>query len=366
MPTPRILILVPTLQLHDAVGHDVLGMREVYRDAGYDVAVWSQFVHPLCQPFTGTVHGLGGPWDDPDSVLIYHHAIEWDLGEKILGRAKGRVVIKHHNVTPPHFFDGYAEDIREACARGLAATDRLAQIPGVTIWGDSRFNCDDFTRRGVDSSRCRSVPPCHRIEDLAREPLDMVVTGAFRGCGPMLLFVGSFRPNKGHAKALGVFSDFLQRSGRLAHLLLVGSLDPRLTPYVDDIQDSARRLGLFDSVHIATSVNPMQLRAFYTLADLFLCVSEHEGFCVPLVEAMAFRVPIVAWNTSAVGETMDGVGTAIDEYDQAALAEAIDELMQDPLRAIAFSDKGRQRYEKVFHPQVIRRRLLELLEEITV
>jgi glycosyltransferase involved in cell wall biosynthesis len=63
---------------------------------------------------------------------------------------------------------------------------------------------------------------------------------------------------------------------------------------------------------------------------------------------------------------MDGVGTAIDEYDQAALAEAIDELMQDPLRAIAFSDKGRQRYEKVFHPQVIRRRLLELLEEVTV
>jgi glycosyltransferase involved in cell wall biosynthesis len=193
----------------------------------------------------------------------------------------------------------------------------------------------------------------------------VVVTGAFRGCGPLLLFVGAFRPNKGHAKAVEVFADYLQRSGRPAHLHLVGSLDPRLSQYVNDIQDSACRLGVFDLVHIATSVNPSQLRAFYTLADLFLCVSAHEGFCVPLVEAMAFRVPIVAWNAAAVGETMGGIGTTVDDDDQAALAEAIDELMQDPLRAIASSDDGRQRYETVFHPQVIRRRLLGLVEEVT-
>lgn len=364
MPSPRILILVPGLQPNDAVGQDVLGMMDVYRDAGYDVAVFSESIHPSCQAFAMPVQGADAPWNDPRSIVIYHHATHWERGEQILRRAKGRVIIKYHNITPPHFFNHYSEEFREACARGAASTDRIARIPQVIIWGDSRYNCSDFIRRGVDPTRSHPVPPCHRIESLAREPLDAFVTGAFRACGPLLLFVGAFRPNKGQAKAVETFAEYLRRSRRPARLLLAGNLDPRLSHYVDDIRGVARRLEVLDFVHIATSVSPMQLRAFYTSADVFLCVSEHEGFCMPLVEAMAFRVPLVAWDTSAVGETMGGAGVAVEHYAPAALAEAIDELTQNPLRALSFAEHGRRRYEQVFHPGVIRRRLLQLLEGV--
>jgi glycosyltransferase involved in cell wall biosynthesis len=106
------------------------------------------------------------------------------------------------------------------------------------------------------------------------------------------------------------------------------------------------------------------LRAYYTAASVFLCVSKHEGFCVPLVEAMYFRVPIVAWATTAVGETCGGCGRVFGAFDAGAFAVAIDQCIDDPAVARRLADQGRLRYETAFHPGALDDRLLALTKEV--
>ena len=363
----RTLLLIPTFQPNDAVGNDVLGMYEMLQGAGYDTTLFAQFVHPTHEKITKVLRSESdGPWDDPNAILIYHHAIDWDLGERVLARSKNKIVIKYHNVTPAHFYSNYAEHYYWACIRGIQATERLAKIQGTWIWGDSAYNAQEFAALGVPEERCRVVPPIHRIDDLARTPFDAVVTGAYRDPVANILFVGGIRPNKGHAKALEVFTSLRQFTDSPVRLLFVGNFDPNLKSYMDELRAYIAQLDLVEGedVVFATSVSPSQLRAYYMTASVFLCVSEHEGFCVPLVEAMAFRVPIVAWGTTAVGETAGGCGWIVDRYDPEELAKGVAQVIDNPTTAREFAARGRCRYETVFQKPAIERKLLSLVQEV--
>jgi glycosyltransferase involved in cell wall biosynthesis len=359
----RVHILVPTFQPNDAVGNDAAGMYYFLKSAGYDARLYAQHIHAAYSSITTQAGGANDDaWDDPNALLIYHHAIDWEMGEKILARTKNKIVIKYHNVTPPEFFSNYSEFYYWACVRGKEATARLAKLPDTLIWGDSQYNADEFVHLGVDPSRCRVVAPIHRIEDLTNEPFDNVVNGVFRDtCN--VLFVGGMRPNKGHAKALETLVALRERTSLPVRMLLVGNFDANLSSYTDDLHEYMKHLNVSDEVFFARSVTPSQLRAYYMVSSAFLCVSEHEGFCVPLVEAMAFRVPIVAWATTAVGETAGGCGHIHDKFDPDELAGSIAEIIENPELAREFSHKGRKRYEDVFHIRAIERKLLSLVQE---
>lgn len=363
----KVHILIPTFQPNDAVGNDVLGMYEVLRAAGFDANVFAQFIHPAHQSFARVlVNETGSEWSDPNAILIYHHAIDWDLGEKILARSKNKIVIKYHNVTPPHFYSNYAEHYYWACVRGIEATERLAKIPNTQIWGDSWFNAQEFIKLGVPPERCDVAAPLHRIEDLAREPFDSVVIGKYRGETPNILFVGGIRPNKGHTKALEIFAAYKAMGGLAARLLFVGNYDPNLKLYMDELQEYIVQLNLVpeEDVIFGTSVTPSQLRSYYMAASAFLCVSEHEGFCVPLVEAMSFRAPISAWSTTAVGETAGGCGFLVDGFDSERLAEGLAEIVENPPLAREYAWRGRERYEHVFHADALKQKLVQMVQKV--
>jgi glycosyltransferase involved in cell wall biosynthesis len=342
-------------------------MYNAFTEAGYDTAILAQFVHPTHEKITRVIASEeNGPWDDPHSILIYHHAIDWDLGERVLSRAKGRIVIKYHNVTPAHFYARYAEHYYWACVKGVHATERLAKIPDTWIWGDSWYNAQEFATLGVPENRCRVVAPMHRIEELGREPFDAVVTGTYRGNIANILFVGGIRPNKGHTKALEVLAAYKQLTDTPARLLFVGNFDANLKSYLDELREHVSQLDLDidQDVVFATSVTPSQLRAYYMVSSVFLCVSEHEGFCVPLVEAMSFRVPIVAWAMTAVGETAGGGGWVVDQYDPGELARGVAEIIDNAAVARELAMQGRCRYETVFQTEALKRQLLSLVSEV--
>jgi len=365
MPRTRVFLLVPTIQPHDAVGNDVLGMLEQLRVAGYETSMHAQFVHPSLTAITQVVHNDDASlFQSPRDLLIYHHAIDWELGESILRKARCKVVIKYHNVTPPAFYTGYAEHYFWACTNGVAATERIASIPGIRVWGDSLFNAREFMQLGVPEERCRVVAPLHKIDELTRIQMDSVVTGAYRDFEPNILFVGAFRPNKGHRRALEVFAAYCHLTDRKPRLFFVGSFDAKLDKYVRDIRQTAEELDVAGSLHFVHGASPAQLRSYYTAADIFLCVSEHEGFCVPLVEAMAFRVPIVAWATTAVGETAGDCGIVHETLDTEAMAASMDECFENPALARGLARRGRERYEEVFSNAAITRKLRNLVEEV--
>ena len=365
MAKPQIFLLIPSFQRNDAVGNDALGMYGFLKNAGYDAHLMAEHIHPSYKSITTSPAPEGDArWQDPNAIIIYHHAIQWDLGESILRRSKNRIVIKYHNVTPPEFFAPYAEHYYLACINGVEATKRLARLRIDFVWGASRFNADEFMRLGVAAERCRVVPPIHRVEDLGRSPLDAVVSGQYRDHRRNILFVGAFRPNKGHFKALEVFAAYRLLGGRPARLLFAGSYDTSLHRYIKELEEYARYLEVDDGLSICTSVSGPQLRSLYSLADVFLCVSEHEGFCVPLVEAMYFRTPIIAWASTAISETCDGCGLVHTEFKAEALAQDIESCMENPVLSRKLALEGRKRYETAFCPDVIGAKFLSLVEEV--
>lgn len=360
----QVYLFLPSLEPNDAVGTDVLQQRDMLKRAGYGVRIFAGSLNR-------TYHSLASKprvdadelWSDSGALLLYHHAVAWPEGERILARSKNRIVVKYHNVTPAHYFKPYAANYYRSCLDGAAATERIAKMRVDYLWGDSRYNAGEFMRLGVPEYRCRIAPPIHRIEELAKAPLDTLVSGMCRDSTPNLLFVGAFRPNKGHLKALEVLAEHQRLSTTRVRLIFVGSADPALGGYVERVKQRARDLNVIDRVVFAYGVDLSQLRAYYTLATVFLCTSEHEGFGVPLVEAMSFRVPLVAWATTAVGETAADCGRIFPDWNPKKMAIAIQELIEEPQTVRELAEQGRKRYEATFHPSVLERGFLKLIQE---
>lgn len=367
MSTVRnVYLMTPSLVPYDAIGNDVAAMRAALVEQGFAVQVFAQGVHPACAAIAEPLaRASASIWDSPDAVLIYHHSAGWPQGEAILFRTRNRVVIRYHNVTPPRFFAPYSEAHRVACQAGVESTRRIATLPHTLVVGDSHFNCADFTGAGVAPARCRVLPPLHQTDALGAEAADWATVARFSGETVNLLFVGGVKPNKGHARAIHVLAQYQRHFNPRARLIFAGGLDERMNGYVDSLKQTAAGLGVADDVIFTGSVTGSQIKSLYLSADVFLCTSEHEGFCVPLLEAMYFRVPIVAWGVTAVPETMGDCGVVLEEWNDYLFAAHIDRLVEDDEAARRVGAGGRKRYEHVFAPGVLRRRLHEIVAEVS-
>lgn len=361
----RVCLMTPNLVPYDAIGNDVQGMAECLRRSGYLVETYAEGVHPA---LSGVAEILDpktqGFWRDQDVLLIYHHSIGWPLGQSILAEAKCRVVVKHHNVTPPRFFKPYSADYVISCEAGQIATEAVARTPDALFWGDSEFNNEDLIQRGCDPDRCRVVAPFHGVDRLAKSPLSHDVVQACKQYrGARLLFVGGLKPNKGHARLIQALAAYSSYADPDSVLILPGSCDSRLTNYVQALRHFAGQLGVESRVLFVGPVDESQLRSYYFCADVFLCLSEHEGFCVPLLEAMHFRTPIVAHNCTAIPETVGSAGLVWDENDLGCIVESIAVCAERDDRGRSLAEAGWSRYSEYYAPQRIERTFLSLVEE---
>ncbi len=359
--SPAIRLLTPTLAPYDAIGNDVRQMA-VALIPSYSVDLYAEGIdRTLANTAKPLRSAPEADWSSTDDVLIYHHSMGWPLGEKILFRAKNRVIIRYHNVTPSRFFAPYSLPHEQACQAGAESTQRIAQIQNALIVGDSTFNCEGFIEIGVPPENCRVLPPFHLTEELGREPFHMATVQQYSGELVNILFVGGIKPNKGHARAIHVLAAYRRHFNERCRLIFAGGMDDRLNSYVDDLRQLAAKLGVAGQVIFTGAVSGSQMKTLYTIADVFLCTSEHEGFCVPLVEAMYFRTPIVAWAATAVPETLGDCGVLLEDWDEFLFASRIAELADDTELAGRFGDLGRKRYLSAFAPEVLKKKLCEII-----
>jgi glycosyltransferase involved in cell wall biosynthesis len=361
----RVYLLTPNLVPHDAIGNDVVGMAQSLRRSGYEVEVYAEGIHPA---LAGTAEKLDMSthsfWRDREALLIYHHSTGWVNGQAILTDARCCVAIKYHNVTPPRFFEPYSSEYVVSCEAGQLATETVALTPNALFWGDSKFNSEDLIEGGADPNRCRVLAPFHCLNRLAESPLSPeVIQSCRQHRGPKLLFVGGLKPNKGHARLIQVLAAYNSYADPDAVLLLPGSCDPRLANYAAALRQFAAQLGVESKVLFVGPVDDSQLRSYYFCADVFLCLSEHEGFCVPLLEAMHFRTPIVAHNSTAIPETVGDAGLLWEEDELACIVESIAVCAERDDRSRALAAAGFQRYSDYYSPQRIEQHFLSLVEE---
>lgn len=360
----RIAIAAASIVPGDAVGHDILHMGRILSERGHEVEL-----------FCGHRGGpdIRGPndvplrdflADDPSAVLILHHAIGWPAGVSLLTEVNCRRVVRYHNVTPARFYDPLCPAYAELCRLGRRQLHQLIRANCDLYLCDSPFNRDDLLASGADSARCVVTPPFNDIEHLARMTPDPTVLADYGDGRTNLLFVGRRAPNKGHRWLIDAFAVYHRRFDPQSRLLLVGKGDRATADYGRALRQQVQRLGLQGSVMFLDGATEAELRAFYAMAAVFVLASEHEGFCVPLVEAMALHVPIVAYGTTATPDTLGDAGLFWEDPDPFLLAQSIACLVRDPELRHRLRARGRQRYQRRFANSRIERIFLNALRPL--
>jgi glycosyltransferase involved in cell wall biosynthesis len=264
--------------------------------------------------------------NDARNVCMLHFSIGTDMAW-VFSNLRSRRVLVYHNVTPPEFARGVSRKLERECRRGRRQLRELAAATDLAI-GVSEYNRRELENLGF--ARTAVLPVVVDFSEHDRTPDDPDFERRWRGGGTAVLHVGRLVPNKRIEDVLRSF-DLYRRIDPGSRLLLVG--DPAGVPgYAESLRDLVARLGT-PEVHFLGHLDFGRLCTCFRLADLYISLSEHEGFCVPLLEAMHFRVPIVASAAGAVPETLGEAGLLVRERRFEEIAELMHCAVADaPLR----------------------------------
>ncbi len=359
----KAAVLIPVLTSKDAVGVDAIAMAQILEGLGIETRIFCQGSSGMKRktwPVAELLAFAGGPKD----LVIYHFSIGWPAAVEQLRRCRGFRVVKYHNITPARFFDGYSVEYRDACASGRDEVATVAKLGCELYLGASDYNLAELVEQGVPVERAGVLAPFHRVEEIVHAEADTGLIDALTDGARNFLMVGRIAPNKGHLDLIEVFSAYVRAYTEPARLLLVGKIDPRLQTYTDSIRQRIDEHDLNDHVQWINAASEAQLKAAYLSSHVFMILSEHEGFCVPLIESMALGVPIVAHASSAVPETLGDAGIAWEEKDSWLYAASAARIFSDDEARGNLLDCGRRRYQESFSNEVLKKRFIDFLEPV--
>ena len=313
--------VLATLGYGDAIGNEVLGIAKVLRDAGYASNIYSQTCESRLDHLTVDYRDLVAD-SRPDDILIHHFSIG-SRASRLAFALPARMVLVYHNITPPEYFVGVNPTLVKQCYTGRRELRAYAPRCDLAL-GDSEFNRAELEQMGFPRTAVLPVVPGFAHLELAPNPL---VARDFDDAWTNILFVGRLIPNKRIEDLVRFFHAYRLKYNPCARLLLVGSFRG-FEDYLASLASQIQRLRTPD-VHFIGHVSNEELTALYDVADLFLSASEHEGFCVPLVEAFSKQIPVIAFDAAAVPATMDGGGVLYDRKDPRHVASLMHAVLSD-------------------------------------
>jgi glycosyltransferase involved in cell wall biosynthesis len=318
---------VPAAHKGDAIGDSARRVRALLREMGHQSDLYAMTIDD-------DLRGDVIPWTDAGArtgdLTIFHFALVSPMTAEFAKLPAGRV-LQYHNVTPAHFFAGYDPAIFRLAKLGREDLQSLVGHTDIAL-GDSEYNRREleslgFTNTGVfpiavDTRRITDAPRRPALEDVLNEE-----------GWTNFLFVGRIVPNKkieDHIKLAEHYKRYVDEQYRF---VFVGKTDA--TPrYYAAIRALLDRYRMPQGRFIFTGPVPDEdLAAYYRTASVYISLSEHEGFCVPLLEAMAADVPVLAYASTAVPDTLGGAGVQFSPKDLEYAAELLGELAyNDDLR----------------------------------
>jgi glycosyltransferase involved in cell wall biosynthesis len=356
-------VVAPSIMPADAVSCDALGMVKALREAGHEAYLYAENCHPsLAAQVCDVSQYKAGPARRPGETLIYHHAVGWHPGIDLCRTTLNRRIVKFHNVTPPKFYEGINTEYVGSCLHGALHTAELLRFPTALFLADSKFSALELVRLGADPKCVEVLPPFHATSTLVDTQADLEIVKDYQDDIRNILFVGRIAPNKGHIQLLEVFAYYRQHLNPRSRLHVVGAIDPRLRPYTEEVHRTIWRLGLAGSVKLTGMVSSAELKAYYLIAHAYLCTSQHEGFCVPLVEAMALKLPCIAWAVTGVASTLGPNSLSWPEMDVPLLAQSLHACIEDRSLREEIVRRQSVRYRRRFTQQGISKRFLCLLD----
>ena len=293
----------------------------------------------------------------PEDGLIYHHSIGTGLTLET-SRHRGPSLLIYHNITPPDFFLPYNRSFAGILKKGIIDLGRLSSSFDMAV-GDSSFNRQDLDQKGFPATEQLPilVDPSRWALPSDRDTLRRLNDGRKN-----IIFVGRLAPNKKQEDLVEMFFH-LRKEFPASRLILVGDGAGNAS-YVHLLYERIRKYGLSDHVEITGKVSENELHAYYKSADLFVSMSEHEGFGVPLIESMWFDIPVLAFSSTAVPETMQGAGVLFTEKSSfAEIAHMAGVLLEnEEIRSRVIQEQRNVR--ELYSPQRLLKSYRDLFQKI--
>ncbi len=339
---------LPACSPGDGIGNGALYTRRLLRERGLHAEIFALSIHPALADEVWPFHAYTGA---ADQVLLIHHG-HGNPVEEQLRRLPDRKILVYHNITPSRFFA--ADDpIQSDLALGRAQLERWREWLTGAI-GDSEHNADELRQAGYEPATTAAIPLLVDLQGLrAREP-DTATVRRHEG-RRSVLFVGRRIPHKNQAALLQAFQRLQGLTAQPTELILPGGGSP---DYVAELEAAVARMGLGDRVHMPGKVIDAELAGYFAAADAYVSLSEHEGFGMPLVEAMVYDLPVLAYaaEDSSVAETVGEGGLVLADAEPGTVAGTVATLFEEPsLRSRLIGSQRRRLAE--FEPERIQQRL---------
>ncbi len=313
--------VLATLGYGDAIGNEVLGIQRVLRTAGYESEIFVQTADPRLEDLTLDYRDLPDA-SHPDNILIHHFSIG-ARASRVAYALPDRMALVYHNITPPEYFVDVHELLVKLCYLGRRELALYKDRCDLAL-GDSEYNRQELDAIGFPVTGILPVVP--DFSHLSG-PGNYMHAAQFDDGWVNVLFVGRIIPNKKIEDVIRCFQAYKRWFNPRARLLLVGT-QSGFEKYLAMLHQFIADIDAQD-VHFLGHVANQELTAYYELADVFLCASEHEGFCVPLVESFHMGVPVLAYAATAVPATMDGAGVLYTDKQPLHVAALIDAITSD-------------------------------------
>jgi glycosyltransferase involved in cell wall biosynthesis len=328
---------------HDAITTEALVFRRYFSGWGWG---GSDHAFRIAPGLGGRIASADRLSMQPEDVLLLHHSAGWPQLEKLLALPNPKLLL-YHNVTPPHWLWEYAPMVAAHCAAGREQLHQLARAAEQTA-ADSAFNASEL---GVEGT---IVIPLL----VERDTLGAPAASSDPARPPHILFVGRLSPHKRQDELIRVFALYRRHRAPDARLTLVG--DPISDAFVAMLRGLAGALAP-GAVRIQSGLDATALGECYRDATAFLCMSEHEGFCIPLTEAFHFGVPVIARPFGAVPEVVGDAGLLVDDSDPAVISEVLHLIHQDAELRAELRRRGRERLH-AYEPDAIAPKLRSAVE----
>ncbi len=317
----KVSQFVADLAEGDAVSMDCLELERILVQWGCRTQIYSDRLHPQTsrKALPLNRHHL-----DEEEIAILHYSLWSASAEYLLNLRHPRLIMIYHNVTPAEYFRTLNPQVEKATMQGRKSLARFVPVTALAL-GDSEFNRMEleacgFRKTGVlpiavDFGRLGTRPNAGLLRNLE----DGYVN---------LLSVGRIVPNKHLEDIIKLFYHYKRYVNPRSKLFLVGPADMGV-PYHHWLESLVEYLGLDPHVYFPGRVPEADLLAYYLSAKAYVCLSEHEGFCVPLVESMHLGTPVLAYASSAVPETLGNGGVLFHRKDYPPMSEVLSLLVED-------------------------------------
>ena len=331
----------------DGVGNVVTAIDGLLKRQGHDTGIYDQLLN---------FEDINNTDFSEENIVLYHVSM---LVDPLVPYLKCRKILVFHNITDPELLIGPGlQQTRNWCSAGLY------DIGGMSGYFESaivfsEYSKNTLVRLGWDSRKIYEMPIMVRFGNLAQNYNQELVKRYSDGY-TNIIFTGRVFPHKKQEDIIYAFEEYRRVYNKRSRLFLIGSLGNQ--NYFNALQALVQELGISDSVIFTGKAPFEEYLAYYHLADIFLCMSAHEGFCIPLVEALFFNIPIIAIAGTAIQDTLGGRGVLLDAREPGIVAQEINHIMSDDAYRKNVIEGEKKRLAEL-QPEVVERQYIKVLDK---